>query len=82
MDYRVRNLRQMQRGFEADVTLGTEGPPGASVTMKVLITHADPDFKKIRGQLERLLSARAQAVLVSTVEYAQQHGYGTGLRSE
>lgn len=73
IDYRVRNLRQLSRGFEADVTLGTQGPPGASVQMKVCLSFQDPKWKALRTDIEALFAERAEESLRSTLEYHQQH---------
>lgn len=73
LSYRVRNLRQLSRGFEADVTLGTQGPPGASVTLKVVLDTQDPEWKKLRGQIEALFARRGEETLRATLAYAEAH---------
>lgn len=73
ISYRVRNLRQLSRGFEADVTLGTDGPPGASVQMKVCLSVMDPAWKALRSDIEALFAQRAEESLRSTLGYADSH---------
>lgn len=72
MDSVVRNIRQLKRGVEADVTLGIGSVPSASITMKVVLGPTDPEWRAIQALLDQLFARRATEHVQGVVQYAKE----------
>lgn len=60
----------LSRGFEGEVVLGVEGPPGASVRLTIVLSPIDPEWQELRTQVEALFRRRAETALSTVVEAA------------
>lgn len=69
MDHMVRGIRQMRRGLEAEVTLGVGTAPSTNITMKVVLTPLDPEWKALQQQLIDLFVRRATTHVAEVVTY-------------
>lgn len=68
MHYAVRGVRQLTRGFEAEVTVGDPGP-NAAVTMKVTIGHIDEEWRVLRAKIDDLFARKAIEQIEKCVEF-------------
>lgn len=73
MPYYVTAIKQVPQGLEAKVRIGTAGPPGASLHTTVTLSPLDPEWLKLKNDLEELYARRAAQKIEQMRRWAGEH---------